>query len=193
MLSPSLAPTAGTLEDFLQDWQANGATLSCSDQLLGPFAKPLVRIGNDRNAFARLKARVPSRVRAGEQIRFGLVITRPTVLVSALGLVSEVGRPELRIHWSSTPPRQRLIGRSARLCAIRGEVVALNDETFTAMLVAENRTYQALDVTPVFHVAHGIENVGLDAGMHIGVIGIEPSTTDQAPLDADEHRAAMAI
>ena len=175
------------------DWRAIGATTDHNDQMPGPYARSLVRLGNNRNAFARVEARFPSRVHPGERVSFGLIVARPTALVSAICLGSEAGCPELRIRWSNWPPGRWLLGAGAGLCPVRGEVIALNDETFAVMLVAENTTGSALDVTPALHVAHGIENVGLDVGMHVGVVGITPSPIGSRAPCAKARSAAIAI
>ena len=166
--------TVGSNEFSSADWRSIGATIDYDDRLPGPYTRPLIWLGNNQNGFAKLEGRQSSRVEPGERISFGLVIARPTALVSALCLDSEAGRPELRIQWSCWPPRRWLLGTAAGFCAVRGEVVAVNNETYAIMLVAENATRNAVDVTPAFNVAHGIQNVGLDVGMYAGVADIDP-------------------
>lgn len=149
-------------------WTAVSSTVDTLDTIPGPFGVPLQRLGNNQNGFARFDGPVVATIAPGETFVFSTIVASPTSLVSAILLDSTAGKPELRVTWTANPPTAALLGMTAQFAARAGSVTEIAPGTYRLLLEAENTTAAPLDVTPIFYVTRGVENVGLNVGMYAG-------------------------
>jgi hypothetical protein len=164
VLDPACPPAAAS------DWRRVGATIDLNDSIPGPFRRPLQRLGNAQNAFARLEGPPLACVDPGARAIFTAVVAAPTALSSALVLTSASGQAELHVDWTEVPPSFVLLHRRAGLTVEAGTVDGLGWDIWRLALQARNRTRDAVMVKPSFYVTSGIGNAGISVGLYAGLL-----------------------
>lgn len=159
-----------TVPDDLTDgyWTRVSAGIDGGDTIIGPTGVPLQRVSNNLNGFAFFSAPVVHTLAPGEGFAFNMIVSDVTAVVSALLIDSSSGKPEMRVNWQTSPPSVTILGATAPLRAITGTVTELGGGAYRMLLQVENTTATPIDVTPIFYVTRGVENVGLDVGMYAG-------------------------
>lgn len=159
-----------TAPDDLNDasWSRTGASVDPGDTIVGPTGIPLQRVGNSLNAFSFFSEGVVHSLLPGERFAFSIIVSDVTALVSALMLDAVPNKPEVLVDWQTSPPTVSVIGTNESLQAITGTVADLGGGAYRMYLQAENTTAAPLDITPIFYVTRGVENIGLDVGMYAG-------------------------
>ena len=152
------------------EWRRLGATIDRNDTIPGPFGRPLQRLGNAQNAFARLEGPPLARLEPGARAIFTAVVAAPTALSSALVLASACGQAELHVDWTEVPPTFVLLARRVALAVRAGTVEGLGLEIWRLALEASNETAQAITVKPSLHVTSGIGNAGMEVGLYAGLL-----------------------
>jgi hypothetical protein len=168
-----------------------GATIDRNDTIPGPFGRPLQRLGNAQNAFARLEGPPLARVEPGARAVFTAVVAAPTSLSSALVLASACGQAELHVDWTEVPPTFVLLSRRTALVVRVGTVEGLGLDIWRLALEASNETAEAIAVKPSLHVTSGIGNAGIAVGLYAGLLraGCAEAGQDRpAPSDNGEWR-----
>lgn len=156
--------------DDLSDpyWTRVSASIDPADTIVGPTGIALQRVGNNLNGFSFFSAPVVQTLAPGESFAFSMIASDVTAVISALLIDSSVGKPEMRVNWQASPPSVGILGATAHLQAKVGTLTDLGGGAYRLYLEAENTTSGPVDVTPIFYVTRGVENVGLDVGMYAG-------------------------
>ncbi|MEM9059821.1 MAG: hypothetical protein AAGD13_05100 [Pseudomonadota bacterium] len=159
-----------TAPDDLSDatWTRVSASIDPADTIVGPNGIPLQKVGNNLNGFSFFSAEPLPALPPGERIAFSMIVSDVTAIISALLLDSTIGKPEMRVDWTATPPSVAILGATAVLQTIEGSLTDLGGGAYRMFLEAENTSVAPIDVTPIFYVTRGVENVGLDVGMYAG-------------------------
>ncbi len=164
LTDPSCRPAAPS------EWRRLGATIDRNDTIPGPFGRPLQRISNAQNAFARIEGPPLSRLEPGARAIFTAVVAAPTTLSSALVLASAHGQAELHVDWTEVPPTFVLLHRRAALAVTAGTVEGLGLDVWRLALQASNETPEVIAVKPSLHVTSGIANAGMAVGLYAGLL-----------------------
>lgn len=106
----------------------------------------------------------------GTRAVFTAVIAAPTTLSSALVLASPCGQAELHVDWTEVPPTFVLMNRRTALTVKAGTVEGLGLGVWRLALDASNETTEAITVKPALHIASGIGNAGMAAGLYAGLL-----------------------
>ena len=163
------------LEDLAgPNWRSIGAEVDLNSAIPGPFGACLRKVGNRRNAFARLQRDEPYQLSPGKEVVFGVTVARSTSIVSALVLHAAEDQLELRVRWTSMPPEIRLLSRSGALHASQSFAVPIGGEAYSVVLGAENISDRTMNITASFYISRGVENAGLSAGMYAGAVTLKP-------------------
>ncbi len=162
-------------------WRAEGAYVDRLDQVPGPGGSPLHRIGNKLHAYAWFECREALTIPPGERASVAITVAKVTALSSALVLASAIGRPEVRVDWTVTPPRVRVLWQTGGVRAVEGRLKPSGHDCWRLHLLAENTMTHPIDVRPTFYVARGVENSGLDLGLHAGDISLDGVKCLDAP------------
>lgn len=159
-----------TVPDDLTDdyWSRVSAGIDGSDTIIGPTGITLQRVSNNLNGFAFFSAPVVHTLAPGDRFSFSMIVSDITAVVSALLIDSSSGKPEMRVNWQASPPSVSILGATAPLKAASGTLTDLGGGAYRMFLQTENTTANPIDVTPIFYVTRGVENVGLDVGMYAG-------------------------
>ena len=152
------------------EWRRLGATIDRNDTIPGPIGRPLQRLGNAQNAFARLEGPPLVQLEPGARAVFTAVVAAPTTLSSALVLASACGQAELHVDWTEVPPTFVLLDRRAALAVRAGTVEGLGLDLWRLALEASNEAGEAIAVKPSLHVASGIGNAGMAVGLYAGLL-----------------------
>jgi hypothetical protein len=161
---PACPPAAAS------EWRRVGATIDPNDSIPGPFRRPLQRIGNAQNAFARLEGPPLDGVEPGARAIFTAVVAAPTALSSALVLTTASGQAELHVDWTEVPPSFALFDRRTGLRVEAGTVDGLGLDVWRLALQARNDARDAVVVKPSLYVTCGIGNAGMAAGLYAGLL-----------------------
>lgn len=151
-------------------WTSVAATVNPGDTVPGPYGVPMQWLGNNQNAFSRFDGPTIVSLAPGERIRLSLIVAQPSALVSAILLDSLVGRPELRVFWTGSPPGVGLLAQTAGFAARIGTVTDLGAGLWRLYLEAENTTAGAIDVVPSVYVTRDVSNSGLNVGFYAGSV-----------------------
>lgn len=167
---PSVVPDPPCPPAAPSEWRRLGATIDRNDTIPGPFGRPLQRLGNAQNAFARLDGPPLVRLEPGARAIFTAVVAAPTTLSSALVLASVTGQAELHVDWTEVPPTFVLLDRRTSLAVKAGAVEGLGLDLWRLALEACNETANAFSVKPQLHIASGIGNAGMAVGLYAGLL-----------------------
>ncbi len=149
-------------------WRACGAYVDPSDAIPGPGKSKLHRVGNKLYAYAWFQHRVPTTIREGMTAILALTVSEVSVLKSALVFVGAPGRPELRIDWTTSKPRTAtLIGLGTSYTG-EGWVTPIGRDFWRIRFQLTSETPDPVHLMPTFYIARGVENAGLDLGLHAG-------------------------
>jgi hypothetical protein len=152
------------------EWRRVGAMIDPNDSIPGAFRRPLQRLGNAQNAFARLEGPSLPCVEPGGRAIFSVVVAAPTTLSSALVLTSACGQAELHLDWTEVPPSFMLLDRRAGLVVEAGTVEGLALDTWRLALQVRNEARDAVAVKPSLYVTSGIGNAGISVGLYAGLL-----------------------
>lgn len=167
---PSVVPDPPTPPAAPSEWRRLGATIDRNDTIPGPFGRPLQRLGNAQNAFARLEGPALARLDPGARAVITTIVASPTTLSSALVLASACGQAELHVDWTEVPPTFLLSDRRAGLAIKAGTVEGLGLNIWRLALEASNETGEPISVKPSLHVTSGIGNAGIAVGLYAGLL-----------------------
>ncbi|MEL7000793.1 MAG: hypothetical protein AAFP68_21305 [Pseudomonadota bacterium] len=149
-------------------WTRVSASIDPGDTVVGPSGVLLQKVGNNLNGFSYFGAEPIAGLAPGDRLAFNIIVSDVTAVISALLLDSTIGKPELHVDWSATPPGVTMLGASSTLQATNGTLTDLGGGAYRMFLEAENTSSAPIDATPIFYVTRGVENVGLDVGMYAG-------------------------
>lgn len=151
-----------------QGWRPYGAYVDPTNAIPGPGHYELHRVGNKLHAYAWFQHRIRSCVPPGMTAILSVTVAGVTALKSALVFAGVSGRPELRIDWTTTPPRAAILVRNSTTQAGEGWVTPVGRDFWRLSLRLTNTRSDPIHVMPTFYVTRGVENAGLDLGLFAG-------------------------
>jgi hypothetical protein len=107
-----------------------------------------------------------------------ITIGEVSALKSALVFAGVPGRPELRVDWTTARPRTAVLMGSDEDLIVDGSARPLGREFWRLSLEMTNTSTRQIFLMPTFYVTRGVENAGLDLGLHAGDVELEIATTE---------------